>query len=242
MIKRFYLILGLLFFGQINGQETAVQDSLVEDREPIQVNEFQEDFQQNYTDNDFNYEEGRGASENFLGRLVSWFLDGLRDLFGIDIDPDTYELMENILYVILIAVGLFFLVRLLLGQQATSFFGGNNAALAPLRTQEEDLTQIDLQALIDKALKQGDYRLAVRYMFLKSLKELSGKQLIQWHFEKTNNDYLGELTTPDLKKEFKTVSRLYDYIWYGEFPIDRARFAKAKVRFDQLHKTIAKHG
>ena len=208
----------------------------------MEARSFDGELQDKYSGRSFNYEEGGGTGENLIGRVIGGFLQWLAELFGVELSPETYKVVETILYVLLIAVGLYLMVRLLLGQQATAFFGGNNTALAPMRTQEEDLTQIDLQALINEALQQGDYRLAVRYLFLKSLKDLSVKRLIDWHFEKTNTDYLNELESAEIKTEFRAVSRLYDYVWYGEFPIDQQRFDQAQQRFEQLQKTIARHG
>lgn len=242
MINRLLVILSILCLSPLQAQDEAVADSLLTDNAPIKMTDFEPDFQDKYADSDFNYEEGRTGSGNFISRMVNAFLSWLQEVFGVEIDPDTYELIETILYILLIAVGLYFMVRLLLGQKAVALFGGDNTALAPLRTQEEDLSQIDLQALINQALKQSDYRLAVRYMFLKVLKELSGKKLIEWHYEKTNNDYLKELKSPGLKHDFKTVSHLYDYIWYGEFPINEERFLMAQAQFDHLEKTIKKSG
>jgi hypothetical protein len=230
------LVLPLLSFGQ--QQATPI----TYDNEQIEARSFDGELQDKYSGSSFNYEEGGGTGENLIGRVIGGFLQWLAELFGVELSPETYKVVETILYVLLIAVGLYLMVRLLLGQQATAFFGGNNTALAPMRTQEEDLTQIDLQALINEALQQGDYRLAVRYLFLKSLKDLSGKRLIDWHFEKTNTDYLNELESAEIKTEFRAVSRLYDYVWYGEFPIDQQRFDQAQQRFEQLQKTIARHG
>ncbi|NQX78059.1 DUF4129 domain-containing protein [Gilvibacter sp.] len=212
------------------------------DDAPVESRQFESELEDKYDGSSFDYEESAGSGENVIARVIGGFLDWLAEIFGVEMSPETYKIVETLLYVIMIAGGLYLMVRLLLGQQATAFFGGNNTALAPILAQEEDLAQIDLQALIDEALQQGDYRLAVRYMFLKALKELSGKRLIEWHFEKTNNDYLRELESDQLKDEFKTVSRLYDYVWYGEFPIDKQRFNQAAQRFEQLQKTINRYG
>lgn len=242
MNKILIFIFSFLLFGPLTAQEDPSVDSLKKDDSSVVVNDFAEEFQDDYDGGAFEYEREGTNSDNIISRMINSFLQWIQDIFGFEMDPDTYEVIQTIFYIIIIAVGLYFMVRLLLGQQATSFFGGKNTALAPLRTQEEDLTQIDLQALIDSALKQSDYRLAVRYMFLKVLKDLSVKKLIDWHFEKTNKDYLAELKNEGLQDDFKVVSRLYDYIWYGEFPINKERFVKAQARFDQLQKTIRKHG
>jgi len=59
---------------------------------------------------------------------------------------------------------------------------------------------------------------------------------IEWHFDKTNNDYLNEIKDSQTKSLFKRVSYIYDYVWYGEFPIDETGFNKNKNDFNQLIK------
>ena len=219
-----------------------MQETIQTDSSPIRVKEFNKELSESYTAGDFNYQESRGQSENLLRRFINWFLDIIRDIFGVDIDRDTYDLMETILYISLIAVGLYFMVRLLLGQQATAFFSGNSKTIAPLNVSEEDITQIDLDALINQALSQKDYRLAVRYMYLKVLKQLTFKEIINWHFEKTNSDYYREIESEALKENFEDVSYLYEYVWYGEFPLDAKGFQRAQTLFHTMNTKIDRHG
>lgn len=246
MKRKFILYILLLNFSALTAlgqnQHLSDNDSLKLDIKPIVIKEFDGDLKQEYTGSNFNYIEGTGETENFLTRAVNWFFDGLRDLFGIDVDPDTQQLIETIIYVALIALGLFFMIRLLLGKQATSFLSGNSKTLAPIQISEEDITRIDLDALIKDALAINDYRLAVRYMYLKVLKQLSFKELISWHFEKTNSDYYNEISNVTIKEGFSKVSYLYDYIWYGEFALDASGFNKAKVVFESLNSNINRHG
>ena len=107
-----------------------------------------------------------------------------------------------------------------------------------LELSQRHIEALDLDALVEEALREGNYRLAVRYRFLKILKLLSQKELIEWHFEKTNMDYLGEITHGPLQQEFRKASYLFENIWYGLQPIDEKGYHKVGHRFDSLNKSI----
>lgn len=62
--------------------------------------------------------------------------------------------------------------------------------------------------------------------------------MIRWQYEKTNLDYQNEISTPSVKSIFKEVSYLYDYIWYGEQPIDETKYRTAEARFTTLKDQI----
>ncbi|MEP2937227.1 MAG: hypothetical protein ABJM06_02455 [Gilvibacter sp.] len=242
-----YLLVLLLWLSPLcawsqDGSIPEPVPQLSTDKTEVVTKEFDKDLSQEYTGGDFDYDQVRGESENFLKRFVNWFFNTLEDLFGIEVDPDLYGLVETLLYIILISVGLFLMVRLLMGQQATSFFRGKSRALAPLTVQEEQLAQTDFDALINDALSQNDYRLAVRYKYLKTLRQLSLKNIIDWHFEKTNSDYVREIKADEIKQGFSKVSYLYEYIWYGEFAIDADGYHKADSSFNSFLKTIKRHG
>jgi len=210
------------------------------DRSKTTAKEFTNYFPDEYSNLD--YSEVTGQSQNYLLRFIRWFFEKLADLFGIDVDPGMYRTVEILIYIILIIIAIVIISKLFLNTYTTSFFSKKSKDLAPISFEEEHIEQIDLDLLINNALTQLDYRLAIRYMYLKTLKNLSLKNLISWHFDKTNIDYQNELTSQNLKKQFGGVSYLYDHIWYGEFALNEDGFLKAKKEFDQLSKTIKSNG
>ena len=121
-----------------------------------------------------------------------------------------------------------------MGSNTASLFNRKIASVIPLTSKEEHIESINLDKFIEDALATRDYRLAIRYMYLKCLKELSVYNFISWHFDKTNLDYFSEIQDPQLKANFKKVSYVYDYVWYGEFAIEEREFISAKKDFDRL--------
>jgi hypothetical protein len=209
------------------------------DSSRIEVKQFKEDLSQKYTGSEFDYDTSlEGESQNFIARALYWILNKISETFGLDLDPETYQTVEFLFYAILIVLALYIIIRLLVGQKAAAFFSKTGSKLAPLNIQEEHIESVDLDQFIKDALAQKDFRLALRYMYLKVLKDLSLRNVISWHFDKTNRDYYQEIENPQLKDSFKKVSYLYDYVWYGEFELDEGGFANAQLDFERLTKNL----
>jgi hypothetical protein len=225
-----------VFPAQIRAQDSlAVQI----DSSRIDARSFSDNLTEKYKGEEFDYESSvEGESQNFIARALSWILQKISEIFGVEIDPTTYKIIEFILYAVLIVFALYMIVRLLVGKNAASFFSKDSRKLAPLNIQEEHIEQIDLDEFIKNALAQNDYRLAIRFMFLKALKELSFRNIIAWHFDKTNLDYYHEIEHPELKENFKDLSYLYDYVWYGEFDLDASGFANAQTNFERFTNNL----
>jgi hypothetical protein len=218
------------------------QDVVVKrDSSDLDVTYFKENFKENYSDSDFNYSINDTGGINLMQRVLRKFFNWLGDVFGFDIDFIDYETLEYIVYGLLGVIVLYLLIKFLLENPVSSVFKTENKDIEGFSYVEENIEQIDFENLISKALKEKNYRLATRYLYLKSLKSLANKQIIEWHYEKTNSDYLNEIKDSQLKTLFKRVSYIYDYVWYGEFPIDEESFNKNKADFNQLIKTT-QHG
>lgn len=215
------------------------QDAIVKrDSSHRDVTYFKENFKENYSGDDFNYSINDTGGINLMQRILRKFFNWIGDVFGFDIDFIDYKTLEYIVYGLLGIIVLYLIIKFLLENPISSVFKTETKEIEGFSYVEENIEQIDFDKLISKAIKDANYRLATRYLYLKSLKSLANKQVIEWHYEKTNSDYLNEIKDGQLKTLFKRVSYIYDYVWYGEFPIDEASFNKNKADFNQLIKTV----
>jgi hypothetical protein len=104
--------------------------------------------------------------------------------------------------------------------------------------ETEDIFAINYQREIDKSVKAGDYRLAVRLMFLRLLKNLSDNNIIQYKPDNTNLDYLMQLREGNMYGDFFRLTRNYEYCWYGQFQIDKGKFEVIKKDFDSFERKL----
>ncbi len=155
------------------------------------------------------------------------------------------NLRSNTAKVILVAIVgiLFFLLfRFALGKYILPVAANKNSASIIKATEisqlEENLNLYDPSLLIDKAIVARDYRLAVRLYYLKTLRQLSLKNIIKWEKRKTNYDYLQELSSSDLKDDFEQLTQVYERAWYGNKELGTYEFQQIQPQFDYLVSKI----
>lgn len=101
----------------------------------------------------------------------------------------------------------------------------------------ENIFEIDYRKEIEAAIKAGDHRLAIRLMFLRLLKDLSQKNIIQYKQERTNFDYLSQVYRTSYYNDFFRLTRHYEYTWYGKFEVSPEVFGIIKNEFENFdHK------
>ncbi|WP_228239016.1 hypothetical protein [Allomuricauda sp. M10] len=239
MIKRLYILIFLLWVGVGFAQKDTI--ILPSDKSSVLTErKISDSLNQKYAGEEFDYEVKTGESANLLSRAIRWFLNLLNNTFGFDISPQTLLILEYIIYALMGALVIYLLVRMFINEQFNAIFTKKAKSILDIDLSEQHIESIDLDALMNEALKSNDYRLAVRYQFLKILKLLSQQNLIAWHFEKTNSDYEREIKEKLLQSEFKKASYLYEHIWYGEQPLDEVGYQKTDIRFNKLKNLITR--
>ncbi len=102
----------------------------------------------------------------------------------------------------------------------------------------EDIFSINYQREIDRATAAKDYRLAIRLMFLRLLRSMSDKQVIQYQSDRTNFDYLLQLSSTPWYRDFFQLTRHYEYSWYGQFSIDEGKFGVIRKEFENFDRKL----
>ena len=196
-----------------------------------------------YRDNDdFDYNENK-EEDTFIDKAIRWLQNILRQfweaIFGVGTATGFLYFMFRILPYILLGVLVYLLIRFFLKVNSNSIIGkAEEKGTVNYSEEEQIIKHEDINALISDAIKQKNYRLAIRYYYLLSLKHLTDRQSIEWQPQKTNEDYINEITEPSLKFDFENITKIYDYVWYGEFDVNVLKFERLKLPFESLHKSI----
>lgn len=103
---------------------------------------------------------------------------------------------------------------------------------------DEDIHSIDIDEIIQTAVRKKNYRKATRYAYLKLLKALDSNELIEWQADKTNHDYFREMRNSRFSPEFNKLTRTYEYVWYGEFDLNSEQFDYTYGVFKNLYKNL----
>jgi hypothetical protein len=149
-------------------------------------------------------------------------------------DTDTTIVGEGMKYLLLTlgVAAIVFLIMKLAGVDPFKVIRGKSAA-APLPYSEyvENIHEINMDEELERAASVGNYRLAVRLLYLKCLKQLNDAGLIRWEANKTNSEYSNELQDHEQRLAFNLLTRQFEYIWYGDFNIDANVFGRVSHLF-----------
>lgn len=201
-----------------------------------------DDLKKYHDDKNFNYSEVI-QEESILNKIVLWFRNLVTKifewLFGVGKASGLLKFIFNILPYVTLIFLVYLLIRFFLKVDSRTLITGQQDAATITFTEEEHiLKNEDIHVLIKNAIKHQNYRLAIRYYYLLSLKKLSQNHIISWEPQKTNEDYISEIDPIVLKTDFSNITRIYDYVWYGEFDIDVLKFEALKSQFESLNNTL----
>jgi len=151
---------------------------------------------------------------------------------------DSSAFFRVLIYTLLAGLVLFGLFRIITDNKMHLFY----KTPRKLRSGEEDpvtdLGEEDMEKKIGEALQAKDQKLATRYLFLKALQLLKGRELIRYQARSTNAEYLAQMKGQPQEKGFRFLAGAYEYIWYGDFSLNESRFEGLLQDFRDFYKTI----
>jgi len=114
----------------------------------------------------------------------------------------------------------------------------NPAALANgLHEEDEILTSEIARQRAGTLSGGGDYRNAIRYLYLSVLLQLDERGLLRYDRSKTNREYLRAVaSSPELVGPLRQVVDTFDRAWYGFESIDRSSYQAYLDQVDELRK------
>jgi hypothetical protein len=140
---------------------------------------------------------------------------------------------------IFIVVGsiLFTLILLYISRLLSRNLAGN----AQLGAQgEEGEGIVTSQGALQRAQalsSQGDYRTAVRFLYLSSLLVLDEQGLLRYDRSRTNREVLRSVSSrPDLADPLRDVIDVFDRVWYGYEPVDEQTYQAYREHVEELRE------
>ena len=84
---------------------------------------------------------------------------------------------------------------------------------------------------------QGDYRNAIRYLYLSSLLVLDEQGAMRYDRSRTNREYLRSVSSrPELAKPLRDVIEVFDRVWYGFEVIDEKTYKSYVEHVEELRE------
>lgn len=166
---------------------------------------------------------------NIWDRLMSLFAKLLGKIFGSNF-ADAYGGAVLIsLFVLAVLLVLWFVYR-----KNPGFFMRSSRKRVDYTIHEDTIYGIDFSSAIAAALKNGDYREAVRYLYLQSLKELNDDKVIDWQLYKTPTEYVYEVPSGNGREYFRQLTARFLRVRYGNFEATESLFGEMQALWAQM--------
>lgn len=223
----------LLFFQFVFGRTIAsVPSKIKQDSSILSIKKPSSLAEQKvFSDKNFIHENKINGNPNWWNEFWNWII---HKLFGNTSEKSVslfWDILIWLLFLLFIAAIIFVFMR----SRYKGIFKGESAnTMAGFTDINENINELDIDALIENALNTGDYRTAVRWHFLKALKELNKKNIIEWKPYKTNFDYYLEFKESEIKNSFKNICYIYEHVWYGETGINEQKYLACVTEFKKF--------
>jgi len=213
-------------------KNNILQHQSHKDSSTVALRKFDENSITKYrTQRAFTYEEAAPEGTSLWTRFWTWFWRTIDRLFSGKV---VGSLLNYVLTGVVIVLVVFIAIKLT-GLDYKLFARKSKPVHIPFEESLENIHEINFDDQIEKALVSSSYRLAVRLLYLKTLKILSDQEQIVWKVGKTNKAYILELSEENLRQEFAALTHQFEYIWYGDFFIDRSSFERIHHSFNQFN-------
>ena len=163
---------------------------------------------------------------------ISWWLQSM--LQEIFLNPNTPWLTKIAYYLVLLVVvggAVFYILKLRYGGGLTADYQSYRSAGPGISAAKNE----DFDPLIREALNEENFKLAIRYLYLRTLVSLSRNEKIQLKEWKSPYDYQKELKG-EFAELYQEIAQLFEYIWYGDFDASKEEFRRG----DELSKKLEK--
>lgn len=239
MVRILMLLLTALSFSadkdslQMKRADDKVVQSISIDRSKLE--EIQQDQDHMYKPMDI--------EKNFLEKISDWISEKWQQFlewtFGEKKGSELFIFFIEYFPYLLLFIAILIIIRLLYGYDV---FKRLSDEQRPPRVQLSDDEQVVKSANISQhvhdAIENKAFRSAIRYMFLNTLRQLDLMGHINYVKNKTNDDYVHEIKRDRLKQTFQELEYYYDFIWYGQYPIDEPFFRELQAKFDGFQEQL----
>lgn len=225
------LFLFILFLSNIFPQTVInYDDELIIKRLP------KENIIDKYRNNElYNYDIEIITKESFLSKIKRYIISLLRDIFGSRI----YNEIEYYLFLLIFIISAIIIFNGLIKSKTRKLYYSPGELNNKYDfTNNINIHNYDLKYELVKAVENKDWVLCVKLNYLISLKLLAENKIIKWEISKSNHNYCNELSDNNLRNDFENLTRIFEYVLYGNYLINENIYRNIENSFNNFCKRI----
>ncbi|WP_236264199.1 hypothetical protein [Dysgonomonas sp. Marseille-P4677] len=234
MIKGILLVLFICLYIPVSAQMDTIQGAV---QSPLEFVSFRipdkEKIEEYKKDSRFEYKRIE-KDPSLWDKIKAWFFN----LFGNLFEAFARSGMPGMIVLIIIVTLICLAILKFFGVDYRKVLGRKTIDTPEIDIYTENVHAMDFDSLIANAMKNKDYRLVIRFLYLRNLKLLSDKEIIEWKANKTNYSYQHEIKDAAVRSKFLENTLIFDYVWYGEFTPDEGSFSGMYTRMDDFSKML----
>lgn len=215
-------------------QKKSGQTIVPDDRAPVRVRYPNPDHLRDLqTTRAYQYGRDVPPPENPVARFFSWLFRKLGSILAS-------KVYRNVGQYVLLAGVAGVAIYLLIKAEVLGFLFPRKAQSLGLDYENltENIQEINFETAINEAINGQNFRLGVRLLYLETLNHLTDAGLINYKPDKTNRQYVYELANNAQQAEFEKLTRQFELVWYGDFPVGEAQFQQSRQQFHQFNQHL----
>jgi hypothetical protein len=174
--------------------------------------------------------------EQVRQRIAAFINDVVLDFFLFDTGLDGADFLLTVVLPLLTGIALVVVIVLAIRRLRSDFVRQTAVDEKAWQTGEQ-LTAATAYQQAQTTSGAGDYRTAVRYLYLSTLLALDERDILRYDRAATNREYLRRVAhQPDLYRLLQDVVDVFDRVWYGFQPIGRETYDTYAERVAALQR------
>lgn len=149
--------------------------------------------------------------------------------------PGNIGRFKDFIFWVAVVILVSILVYLIFKSGKRNRYSRRTSLAGPAEWEEAwNLDSLTLETDLQDAVEGKQYRLAIRLLYLKSLKQLIDSERVKPSPEKTNRQYIEELEKAGLHGLFSHITGIYEMVWYGEATPDDHQYKQLAPAFHEM--------
>ncbi len=185
----------------------------------------------------FNRENYRKSAENFK------YNTPVQSVKTEKKKPSTrnWDWLKYISYAIVIVVIVFLIYKLILYTYTPDNRKVKISDSQFQQIEEEPTIESNLTELLEAALKQNDFREAIRIYYLLSIKNLNDNHIVTYSIDKTNFEYVSEVGGHPAFLLFRELTITFERIWFGDSLANETKLNSYQSKYSDLKEVISSY-